>query len=74
RMGAQIEGEGTHEITVQGVDRLGGATHPVVPDRIELGTYMLAPAICGGEVEMIGGRRELLGAFCEKLEEAEIDI
>jgi UDP-N-acetylglucosamine 1-carboxyvinyltransferase len=46
-MGAQIDGEGTSEITIQGVDRLGGATHPVVTDRIELGTYMLAPAICG---------------------------
>ena len=49
KMGAQIEGAGTSTITIQGVDRLGGATHPVVTDRIELGTYMLAPAICGGE-------------------------
>lgn len=48
KMGAQIEGEGTSTITIQGVDRLHGATHPVVTDRIELGTYMLAPAICGG--------------------------
>ena len=74
KMGAQIEGEGTDTITVQGVDRLGGATHPVVPDRIELGTYMLAPAICGGEVECIGGRIDLVGAFCEKLDEAGISI
>ena len=50
KMGAQIDGEGTSEITVQGVDSLGGATHGVVTDRIELGTYMLAPAITGGEV------------------------
>ena len=74
RMGAQIEGDGTGTITVQGVDRLHGATHPVVPDRIELGTYMLAPAICGGEVECLGGRIELVGAFCEKLHEAGIDV
>ncbi|WP_412506510.1 UDP-N-acetylglucosamine 1-carboxyvinyltransferase [Roseovarius sp. SYSU LYC5161] len=74
RMGAQIEGEGTPTITVQGVERLHGATHPVVPDRIELGTYMLAPAICGGEVECLGGRIELLGAFCEKLDDAGIAI
>ena len=74
RMGAQIEGEGTSEITVQGVDRLGGATHPVVADRIELGTYMLAPAICGGEVELLGGRIDLVGAFCEKLDAAGIDV
>ncbi len=74
KMGAQIEGAGTSTITVQGVDRLGGATHPVVPDRIELGTYMLAPAICGGEVECLGGRIELVGAFCEKLDEAGVTI
>ncbi|WP_050526284.1 UDP-N-acetylglucosamine 1-carboxyvinyltransferase [Pseudorhodobacter aquimaris] len=74
RMGAQIEGEGTSTITIQGVDRLGGATHPVVTDRIELGTYMLAPAICGGEVECLGGRIDLVGAFCEKLDEAGVSI
>ena len=61
RMGAQIDGEGTSTITIQGVDRLGGATHPVVTDRIELGTYMLAPAICGGEVTCLGGRIEPIG-------------
>jgi UDP-N-acetylglucosamine 1-carboxyvinyltransferase len=74
RMGAQIDGEGTSTITIQGVDRLGGATHPVVTDRIELGTYMLAPAICGGEVELLGGRIELVGAFCEKLDAAGISV
>ncbi|MGR3462750.1 MAG: UDP-N-acetylglucosamine 1-carboxyvinyltransferase [Roseovarius sp.] len=74
KMGAQIEGEGTHTITIEGVDRLGGATHAVVPDRIELGTYMLAPAICGGEVTCLGGRIDLLAAFCEKLDEAGIDV
>lgn len=74
KMGAQIEGEGSDEITIEGVDRLGGATHPVVADRIELGTYMLAPAICGGEVELLGGRRALVGAFCDKLEQAGVAI
>ena len=74
RMGAQIEGEGTGTITIQGVDTLNGATHPVVTDRIELGTYMLAPAICGGEVECLGGRIDLLSAFCEKLDEAGISV
>ena len=74
KMGAQIEGEGTGTLTIQGVDRLNGATHPVVTDRIELGTYMLAPAICGGEVELLGGRRDLLTAFCDKLEEAGITV
>ena len=74
RMGAQIEGEGTSEITIQGVDRLNGATHPVVTDRIELGTYMLAPAICGGEVTCLGGRMDLVASFAEKLDEAGIDV
>ena len=74
KMGAQIDGDGTSTITIQGVDRLGGATHPVVTDRIELGTYMLAPAFCGGEVECLGGRMDLLTAFCEKLDEAGIEV
>ena len=74
RMGAQIEGEGSSTITIQGVDRMGGATHPVVTDRIELGTYMLAPAICGGEVECLGGRIDLVGAFCEKLDAAGVSV
>ena len=74
-MGAQIEGEGTSTITIEGVDRLGGATHRVVTDRIELGTYMLAPAICGGEVDL--PRRlasTLVGAFCERLDAAGIAV
>jgi len=74
KMGAQIDGEGTSEITIQGVDRLGGATHRVVTDRIELGTYMLAPAICGGEVECLGGKIDLLAAFCETLDAAGISV
>ena len=73
-MGAEIEGEGSDTIIVQGVDALNGATHQVVTDRIELGTYMLAPAICGGEVECLGGKRDLVEAFCDKLEEAGIAI
>ncbi|NDR59738.1 UDP-N-acetylglucosamine 1-carboxyvinyltransferase [Aliiruegeria sabulilitoris] len=74
KMGAQIEGEGTATITIEGVDRLHGATHPVVADRIETGTYMLAPAIAGGEVELVGGRMDLLGAFCEKLDACGIEL
>ena len=73
-MGAQIEGEGTSTITIEGVDRLHGATHQVVTDRIELGTYMIAPVIAGGEVELIGGRTDLLQSFCEKLDEAGVSI
>jgi UDP-N-acetylglucosamine 1-carboxyvinyltransferase len=73
-MGAQIDGHGTSTITIQGVERLHGATHPVVTDRIELGTYMLAPAITGGEVECLGGKIELLEAFCEKLDAAGLSV
>ena len=74
RMGAEIEGAGTSRIEIQGVDRLRGATHPVVTDRIELGTYMLAPVIAGGEVECIGGRLDLVSAFAEKLDAAGVRI
>jgi UDP-N-acetylglucosamine 1-carboxyvinyltransferase len=73
-MGAQIEGDGTSRIEIQGVDRLGAATHRVVTDRIELGTYMLAPVFAGGEVECLGGRLDLVGAFVEKLDAAGIDV
>ncbi|MFT6532679.1 MAG: UDP-N-acetylglucosamine 1-carboxyvinyltransferase [Limimaricola cinnabarinus] len=73
-MGAQIAGEGSSTIEVQGVDRLGAATHRVVTDRIELGTYMLAPAFTGGEVECLGGKLELIGAFVEKLDAAGIEV
>ncbi|MDO6591657.1 UDP-N-acetylglucosamine 1-carboxyvinyltransferase [Loktanella sp. D2R18] len=73
-MGAQIDGEGTSTITIDGVDRLGAATHPVVTDRIELGTYMLAPVFAGGEVECLGGRLDLIEAFVEKLDAAGVDV
>jgi len=73
-MGAQIDGDGTSRIEVQGVDSLGGATHPVVTDRIELGTYMLAPVIAGGEVECLGGRMSLVSAFAEKLDAAGVEV
>ncbi|WP_299664091.1 UDP-N-acetylglucosamine 1-carboxyvinyltransferase [uncultured Ruegeria sp.] len=74
KMGAQISGEGSSIIEIQGVDRLHGATHQVVTDRIELGTYMLAPAICGGEVELLGGRMRLVESFAAKLDAAGISV
>src|SRR5690606_11634631 len=69
-MGARIDGAGTSEITIEGVDSLNGATHRVVADRIELGTYMLAPVITGGEVELLGAGRAIGAALADKLEEA----
>ncbi len=73
-MGAEIAGEGTETITIQGVERLHGATHRVVTDRIELGTYMIAPALAGGSVELLGGKRALVASLCDKLEEAGVVI
>ncbi|MEC9431422.1 MAG: UDP-N-acetylglucosamine 1-carboxyvinyltransferase [Pseudomonadota bacterium] len=69
-MGARISGAGTSTIEVEGVDALHGATHPVIADRIELGTYMIAPAIAGGSVELTGAGRPLIGALWDRLEEA----
>lgn len=74
KMGARIEGAGTDTITIEGVERLTGATHPVVTDRIELGTYMIAPAIAGGEVELLGGRMALVEAFAERLNAAGVSV
>ena len=73
-MGARIEGAGSGTITIEGVDRLRGATHPVVIDRIELGTYMLAPAFTGGSVELLGGRLDLLPGFVDRLRETGIEL
>lgn len=73
-MGARIEGAGTSTITVEGASRLGGTRHTVIADRIELGTYMMAPAICGGEVECLGGRMELVQTVAERLERAGVSV
>ena len=69
-MGARIEGAGTDTIHVQGTDRLGGAEHHVMPDRIETGTYLVAGAITGGRVTVKKARPEHLDAVVQKLEEA----
>ncbi len=73
-MGAQITGEGSSTVEIQGVDTLGGTTHPVVVDRIELGTYMIAPAMAGGQVDLIGGKKNLLGQFWNSLERSGLEI
>ena len=66
-MGAKLKGEGTSTISIEGVTELMGTSHAVIIDRIELGTYMLAPAIAGGEVFLRGGRIELLESFSKVL-------
>lgn len=70
KMGAKIIGAGTDVITIEGVDRLTGATHNVVCDRIEAGTYMVAAAMTGGEVKLLNVRANLLDAVIDKLREA----
>ncbi|MEO7242292.1 MAG: UDP-N-acetylglucosamine 1-carboxyvinyltransferase [Variovorax sp.] len=67
RMGARIEGQGTSQIRVHGVDRLGGCEHTVVPDRIEAGTFLCAAAATGGDVMLRGARGEHLQAVIDKL-------
>ena len=73
-MGGQIEQLGDGKIVIGGVDSLRGVTHQVLLDRIELGTYMLAPAIAGGSLFLKRGRRSLLEVFCTKLEEVGITV
>jgi len=70
KMGARIYGAGTAEITIEGVDRLHGAAHDVIPDRIETGTYLVAGAMTGGDVRLRHTRPDLLVAVLDKLREA----
>jgi UDP-N-acetylglucosamine 1-carboxyvinyltransferase len=67
-MGADIEGDGTHTITIRGVKALFPARHSVIPDRIEAGTFMIASVMTAGDVEILGCRPDHLGAVIEKLE------
>ena len=68
-MGARISGVGTDRITIQGVAHLHGATHRVMPDRIETGTYLAAVATAGGDVTLTGTRADTLDAVLQKLRE-----
>jgi len=65
KMGARIEGIGTDTLIIQGVERLHGAEHTITPDRIETGTYAVAAAITGGEVDLIGARADHLSTMIE---------
>ena len=66
-MGARIEGVGTETLRIQGVERLHAARHAVVADRIEAGTYAVAAAITGGDLELVGATLELMGAASKML-------
>jgi len=74
KMGAHIEGEGTSSVMIQGTDSLGTVEHNILADRIELGSYMIAPAVIGGDIELTGGKKWLLEDLVEKMEEANVSI
>jgi len=73
-MGARIEGVGTDKLSIEGVRRLHGATHRILPDRIECGTYACAVGITGGDVRLEGGQVEHLGAVVRALEDAGVEV
>ncbi len=74
KMGAKITGAGTSTIRIQGVTRLHGASHRIIPDRIEAGTFMIAAAITGGEVRIAGCQPAHLGALIAKLRQAGVTV
>jgi len=73
-MGARIEGAGTDTIRIEGVTRLHGTHHTVIPDRIETGTYAMAAAITGGDLILEGARLDLIGALAEILTDAGVTL
>ena len=73
-MGAKVSGAGTPTIVIDGVERLHGATHSVIPDRIETGTYALAAAMAGGEVRLTKTRTDFIDALLVKMEEAGVEV
>ena len=73
-MGARITGAGSDRITIEGVSKLHGATHAVMPDRIETGTFAAAAAAAGGDVTIVGACPDTLDAVSDKLAEAGADV
>ncbi len=73
-MGATIEGKGKSQVTIQGQSELNGASHRVIPDRIELGTYCLAAGITGGEIELTGCNQAFSENFLDKVAMAGIEV
>jgi UDP-N-acetylglucosamine 1-carboxyvinyltransferase len=69
KMGAKIKGHGTPEIRIEGVDKLNGADHRIIPDRIECGTFMMAAAITNGELELKHSNLDHLIAVTDRLDE-----
>ncbi|MBF1166191.1 MAG: UDP-N-acetylglucosamine 1-carboxyvinyltransferase [Dechloromonas agitata] len=73
-MGARISGAGTDVIRIQGVDKLHGATHAIMPDRIETGTYLCAAAVTGGDVRLLKTSAAYLDTVVDKLMDAGCEI
>jgi UDP-N-acetylglucosamine 1-carboxyvinyltransferase len=73
-MGARVSGAGTADIEIEGVDKLSGASHAVMPDRIEAGTFAMAVAAARGDVLLEGARAEHMTALITLLREAGVDI
>jgi UDP-N-acetylglucosamine 1-carboxyvinyltransferase len=73
-MGARVEGAGTSTVTITGVTSLHGATHSVIPDRIETGTYAVAAAMAGGEVRLTKTRGDFIQALLDKIEAAGAEV
>lgn len=74
KMGAQISGAGSDTIVIEGVARLGGCEHHIVPDRIETGTFLVAAAISGGRITCRGTKADTLDVVIEKLREAGMQV
>jgi UDP-N-acetylglucosamine 1-carboxyvinyltransferase len=74
KMGAKIEGAGTPTINIEGVPSLHGASHTVIPDRIEAGTFLIAGAITGGQLDIAGCNPDHMTSVIEKLREAGVAI
>jgi UDP-N-acetylglucosamine 1-carboxyvinyltransferase len=74
QMGARIEGAGTSVIRIEGVERLHGAEHTIIPDRIEAGTFVIAAAITGGDVAVTGCEPEHLAALVSKLQQTGVEV
>ncbi len=74
KMGAKITGAGTHTIQIQGVDKLHGARHRIIPDRIEAGTFVIAAVLTGGDLSLTNCDPSHLGALIQKLQECGVNI
>ena len=74
QMGARMEGAGTSTIRIEGVERLGGVDHTIIPDRIEAGTFLIAGAITRGDLTVTGCVPEHLGALVSKLQQTGVEV